>query len=322
VDRLDGRIAVARVWTARRREVRRAHRGTTHRAALRAGGTRLASTGITMARRVLSVLASLVVGCSDGDGASPPPAPAGDADAVSDAGSPPAVVDASHEGDDDVAQARAPEAGPDAPSCKKEIVVLFSVGTGAGALAAHSNGCWSVVDADGAANKAFRKCSTSNDQVKNSGAPNYAYDDTNPDRPLDQDKTFLAQCSAGATGDGFEYMAYRGGWRFLGATHLKAYFAELYGDGIDDVDSLWSQPGVYQGNAEIKAHQAYPMMNVGPSPGAGLEKTIEAEGLAICKTIPDHGYFGTYVATWDQPMGPTDARVLALAKALDDCTKK
>jgi hypothetical protein len=275
-----------------------------------------------MGRTALSAVATLVVACSGGEAAGPSLQPLPEVgDSGSDAERPPPVVDASHEVDAPV-EARGPEAGPDAPSCKKEIVVLFSVGTGAGSLSTHSNGCWSVVDADGAANKSFRKCSTSNHLVKNPSAPNYAYDDTNPNNPLAQDQAFLAECSTGATGDGFEYMAYRGGWRFLGATHLKAYFGELYGDAIDDVDSLWSQSGVYQGNAEIKAHTAYPMMNIGPSPGAGLEKTIETEGLAICKTLPDHGYFGAYVATWDQPMGPSDARVLAFAKALDDCTSK
>ena len=268
--------------------------------------------------------AVLQLGCSSDDRLVPPPLGLGpQEDAAADAPRLPPPGDAGASLDADAAvDAHTHDAAPDAPSCKKEITVVASVGTGAGALDGHSNGCWHVIDADGAANKAFRKCSTSNYQVKNASAANYAFDDTNPLASLSQQQSFLSQCSSGASGDGYEYMAYRGGWRFLSAPHLRAYFAELYGDGTDDIDSLWSQQGVYQGNAEIKSHGAYPMMNVGPTPGSGLESTIESQGLAICKTIPDKGYFGTYVATWDQPMGPSDPRVLAFAKALDACTAK
>lgn len=50
------------------------------------------------------------------------------------------------------------------------------------------------------------------------------------------------------------------------------------------------------------------------------ERTIKTDGLAICKTIKDGGYFGVYVGTWNQPMPSNDARILTLANALDACT--
>lgn len=54
---------------------------------------------------------------------------------------------------------------------------------------------------------------------------------------LSAEKEFLRRCSAGATGDGWEFMAYRSGWRLLGARKLRAYFAELYGSSPTDIDS-------------------------------------------------------------------------------------
>ena len=212
------------------------------------------------------------------------------------------------------------DAAPDGPACIKEITVLFSVGTGAGSLASHASGCWTVIDADGAANHAYRKCSTGSGVVQNPGAPNYAFDDTNPNDPLAEQQGFLQQCSAGATGDGWEYMAYRGGWRLLfPATHLRAFFAELHASD-DDVDDNW--PGAYVGNPQLAHHTVYPMINIGPRGVAHPETTIENDGLAICRTIRDHGYFGVYVATWNEPMPDGDPRIVALAKALDGCTKK
>lgn len=233
-----------------------------------------------------------------------------------------ALVDAhdaapTHDAKVDVADAF--DAGP---PCSKHLTVLFSVGVGAGALAGHTNGCWDVIDADGAANKSFRKCSTSSFVVVGPDRPSYSYDDTNPSRPLSEDTDFLSKCASGATGDGFEFMAYRGGWRILGATHLRAYFAELYGDATDDVDSLRTT-SAWVGNKELAAHKnVYPMINIGPPKSSHLESTIESAALALCKSIDDGGYFGTYVATWSDGMDATDPRVIALAKALDDCTKK
>jgi hypothetical protein len=218
--------------------------------------------------------------------------------------------------------ASAPDAHADAgPSCAKHLTVVFSVGVGAAGLATHSNGCWTVVDADGAANHKFRKCSTSNFQVGNPLADNYSYDDTNPTRPLSQDQSFLTQCAASTTGDGFEFMAYRGSWRMLGAPNLRAYFAELYGDATNDVDSLLSSSGVYNGNAQLAAHNnVYPMINIGPPATAHLENHIGATTLALCKKIADHGYFGTYVATWPAGLAANDPRTMAVANALDKCT--
>jgi hypothetical protein len=251
-------------------------------------------------------------GGTSNDGAPVTTSPGADADAGAGAAS-----DAGHGGD-----AAKPDAHVDAgPSCAKHITVVFSVGVGAGALESHSNGCWTVIDADGAANHKFRKCSTSNFQVGNPTGDNYSYDDTNPSRPLSEDQTFLSQCSAGATGDGFEFMAYRGSWRVLGAPHLKAYFAELYGDATTDVDSLLSMSGVYTGNAQLAAHSnVYPMINIGPPASANLENHIGATTLALCKKIANQGYFGTYVATWPAGLAANDPRTLAVANALDKCT--
>ena len=212
------------------------------------------------------------------------------------------------------------DAAADGPACTKEITILFAVGTGAGSLASHASGCWTVLDADGAANHAYRKCSTGSGVVKNPSAANYAFDDTNPNSSLSGQQAFLKQCAAGATGDGWEYMAYRGGWRLLfPATNLRAFFAELHASDYD-VDDNW--PGAYVGNPQLAHHTVYPMIDIGPIGVAHPEGTIETDGLAICKTIRDHGYFGVYVGTWNQPMPSSDPRILALAKALDGCTKK
>lgn len=203
--------------------------------------------------------------------------------------------------------------------CSKHLTVLFSVGTGAGALKSHATSCWTVLDADGAANPAFRKCSTNDWTVHNASAPNYAYDDTNPNHDLTQEKNFIQQCASGATGDGFEYMAYRGGWRLVfPENHLKAFFAELHaGDG--DVDDNW--PSAYVNNSQLANHTVYPMINIGPTNVSNPAPTIKNDGLAICKTIKDGGMFGVYVGTWNQPMTSTDPRIVALASALDACTK-
>lgn len=249
--------------------------------------------------------------CSDP--AEPPPPIA---DASADVA---AIVDAQLEAEPDVHDA-AKEAAPPVDPCSKHITVLFSVGTGAGSLASHAGACWSVIDADGAANKQWRKCSTSNFVVGNPTAPNWAFDDTNPNAPLGDDQNFIAQCASGATGDGYEYMAYRGAWRLLfPENHLRAFFAELHaGDG--DVDDNW--PSAYVNNSQLANHTVYPMFNIGPTNVSNPAPTIKTDGLAICKTIKDGGMFGIYVGTWNQPMSSTDARIVALASALDTCTKK
>ena len=258
-----------------------------------------------------AALALLLLACSA------PAAPADD-DAGEDAASAPAAdaaVDAPYDAPEDVA----PDAPPPDP-CAKHLTVLFAVGTVAGSLAAHATSCYTVLDADGAANKQFRKCSTSSFVVSNASAPNWAFDDTNPNASLSQDQSFLQQCAAGSTGVGFEYMAYRGSWRLLyPATHLKAFFAELHA-GDADVDDNW--PSAYVNNAQLANHTVYPMINIGPTEVANPASKIQKDGLAICKTIKNGGYFGVYVGTWDQPMPKTDPRILALATALDTCTKK
>jgi hypothetical protein len=206
-----------------------------------------------------------------------------------------------------------------ADDCKKHLTVLFAVGTGAGELRSHAGDCWSVLDADGSANKSYRKCSAGTFTLTNASAPNYAFDDTNPNTPLADDQNFLKTCAAGATGLGFEYMAYRGSWRLLSANHLTAFFAELYaGDG--DVDDYW--PGHYVGDSQLAKHTVYPMINIGPTAVANPANAIKTDALAMCKTVDDGGYFGVYVGTWNEPMTDDDARIVALASALDSCTKK
>lgn len=196
------------------------------------------------------------------------------------------------------------------PACKKHLTVVFAVGTGAGAVASHSNGCWTVIDADGAANPQYRKCSTGKLVVQNPGAPNYAFDDTNPNAPLSSDQSFLGQCSFGAAGDGFEYMAYRGSWRLLTAPHINAYFAELYSTDqmIDDYFGLWP--------TTLSGQTVSPMINIGPND----PPTIKSSALKMCQRVADHGYFGVYNGAYKIGMGPTDARALALVAALDSCT--
>ena len=228
------------------------------------------------------------------------------------------IVDAHVEASADVHDAAKEAAFVD--PCSKHLTVLFSVGTGAGALSSHAGACWDVIDADGAANKQWRKCSTSNFVVANPTAPNWAFDDTNPNAPLTDDENFIQKCAAGSTGDGYEYMAYRGGWRLLfPETHLRAFFAELHaGDG--DVDDNW--PSAYVNNSQLANHTVYPMINIGPTNVSNPAPTIKTDGLAICKTIKDGGMFGVYVGTWNQPMSSSDPRILALASALDACTMK
>jgi hypothetical protein len=253
--------------------------------------------------RVLAVV--LVFAACDGDPgmlASPDASPA-----VSPPDASMAMADGAAPSPD--AGMRTPDAGP---SCRKQLTVVFSVGTGAGAVASLSNGCWNVVDADGSANRSFRKCSTGSFMVVNPNAPNYAYDDTNPTRPLSQDQSFLSQCSSGATGDGFEYMAYRGSWRLLTATRMKAYFAELYSSDqtIDDYFSMWPRT--------LSGHTVWPMINIGPSDSS----TIHSAATNMCNPLADGGYFGVYNGDWQTPMAATDARARALANALNTCTAR
>lgn len=198
-----------------------------------------------------------------------------------------------------------------APPCKKKLTVVCSVGTGCGAVRSLSNGCWVAINADGAATKQYRKCSTSNFVVKNPGAPNYAYDDTNPNRPLSADKSYLAKCSSGATGIGFEYMAYRNGtWRLLTAPHMKAYFAELYSSDqhVWDYYAHWPK--------SLSGHTVYPMINIGPQQPATIQKAT----ATTCAAVARGGYFGIYNSDWAHGMGAADARAKALAAALNKCT--
>jgi predicted alpha-1,6-mannanase (GH76 family) len=206
--------------------------------------------------------------------------------------------------------------------CQKHVTVEFSVAIGASGLRTyaddHAEGCWSVLVADpGDPASDFRTCSREGAPVKHLERPNYGYDDTSPEHLLSDDKADLAACAKGATGIGFEYMAYRGGWRLLPAPHLTAYIAELQASD-DDVDAFW--PGAYVDNGQLRDHPVYPMINISPS---NAKTKIEEDGPAICDTIDDDGYFGIYVGHWETTKIPDDdPRLAALGNVLDHCTKR
>ncbi|HEY8078520.1 MAG TPA: hypothetical protein VIF62_30530 [Labilithrix sp.] len=261
------------------------------------------------ARALLASL--LLVACSGGSGgdvASDAPAQPTVPPDTSSGGAASAQQDATHD-----ASTPDADAGADAgPSCKKTITVVSAVGTGSKAVGSHSNGCWKVIDADGAANAQYRKCSTAKLMVQNASAPNFAYDDTNPDHVLSQETTFLSQCASGATGIGFEYMAYRGAWRLLAQPKVVAYFEELYSSdlAVDDYLAHW--------DANVNGKATSPMINFGPNDAT----KIRTSGLTMCNKVPDGGYFGMYDGDWENPMADSDARAVALGTALNDCTKK
>lgn len=219
------------------------------------------------------------------------------------------------------------EAPPMAPAamCDKQLTVIFTVGV-PGMSKIKTNGCWKPVITDGAANKDWRKCSTTAFKVTNNPtAPNWAYDDTNPTHDATKEKNFFAACSKDATGDGYVFMAYNKGWRVSAATGVtvKAYFAELYTSTMTDIDSHFAQKGVYTGNATLAKHtNVYPMMNFGPPASAKLEKKVGTEAAKLCATVKDGGYFGLYNADWQKGMAADDPRLLAVENALDACTAK
>src|SRR5947207_2660565 len=107
-------------------------------------------------------------------GLADPPATGSDVDAAGDSPAPDAVdpedgstnvSDGGVKHDGSVKDAAPP--ADLAPKCTKHLTVVFAVGTGAGAVDSLSNGCWTVIDADGAANHSYRKCSTGNMIVSN-----------------------------------------------------------------------------------------------------------------------------------------------------------
>jgi hypothetical protein len=281
-----------------------------------------------MRRARLLAFATLVVASCGGD-EDPSPAPA-----------PPALGEGQEEHapgpDVDVDNPPAPPPGEEAtevpapspppdpaqpPQCGKKITVISTVGV-PGASKFQTNGCWKVIVTDGAAVKSYRKCSTSDFIVHNATGVSYAYDDTSPQHDLAQEKSFLSKCASGATGDGWEFMAYRGGWRLLGAPRLVAYFAELYGSATTDIDSLYYVSGVYKNNAVLaKRTNVYPMINFGPPKASNLHSKAGAEALKICKTVKDGGYFGIYNASWREGMPIGDPRLVAFQNAMNACTK-
>ncbi len=215
------------------------------------------------------------------------------------------------------------ELAPTAARCKKHITVIATVGV-PGLSKYRTNGCWKVIITDGAAlPDKYRKCSTSDFKVHNKKAPSYAYDDTSPSHSLSAEKSFLRRCSSGATGVGWEFMAYRSGWRLLKAPRLRAYFGELYGGSMRDIDSLWYVRGVYRGNAALARHtRVFPMINFGTPKAANLHRRIAAETLKICRTVKNRGFFGLYNASWREGMPIDDPRLRAVQRGLNACTRR
>jgi hypothetical protein len=209
------------------------------------------------------------------------------------------------------------------PKCTKRITVISTVGV-PGASKFRTNGCWTVIVTDGAARpKDYRKCSTGTFDVQNPKAPSYAYDDTNPLHPLGAEKRFLERCAAGATGVGWEFMAYRGAWRLLHTHHLRAYFAELYGSSPRDIDSLWYVHGVYRGNDRLaRRTHVFPMINFGTPRAAKLERRVAAETYKTCRSVRNRGYFGLYNASWREGMPVDDPRLRAVERGLNACTTR
>lgn len=231
------------------------------------------------------------------------PAPAPDASASTSAGD---------DDDDDAGAHDAPVVTPTS-TCTKMLTVILTVGV-PGLSKWKTNGCWKPVVTDGAAVSSFRKCSTSTFKVANNPtAPNWAYDDTNPTHDATTEKNFFAACSNGATGDGYVFMAYNGGFRYLDALTVKAHFAELYTSTMTDIDS--------HNGVSFGAHtDVYPMMNFGPPASANLQAKVGTEAKKLCATVKTNGYFGLYNASWQDGMAADDARLTAVEQALDACT--
>jgi hypothetical protein len=231
--------------------------------------------------------------------------------------------DASGDAADSAARSEGGAASDGGPNCRKTLTVVCTVGTDCGAISSHSNGCWTSIDADGAIpGSQWRKCSSNNDVVGNASAPNWALDDTSVAHPAGQDQSFLNQCANGATGFGFEYMAYRGGWEILGHSGLKAYFAELHSSD-NDVDDYY-RTGAWQNNAQLAAHSdVYPMINIAPIgvSAASAAATIESDGYSLCASVANHGYFAIYAGDWRNGYGNSDARAIAMGTALNLCTQ-
>ncbi len=288
-------------------------------------------------RSSLLGIASLLVACSGGGSGSPGSPAEGPADGTGDSIAPgqdggslaEAGGDAAQPGNDGAPLLDAGPPPPDAskgdagPLCKKNLAVICTVGTDCGPISSHSNGCWTSIDADGAIpGSKWRKCSSNTFTVGNASAPNWALDDTSLSHPAGADPTFLNQCASGASGYGFEYMAFRGGWELLGHAGLKAYFAELHSSD-NDVDDYY-RTSAWQGNAQLAAHSnVYPMINIAPigvDPSSAAS-TILADGYELCTKVADGGYFAIYAGDWRNGYGNGDARAVAMGTALDLCTQ-
>src|ERR1051325_724369 len=119
--------------------------------------------------RLYPFLTVVFIACGGGESEEPLPtadfAPGPPVDTSKPAPEPPPDDSASVEGP-------IPDPKPGA-ACKKKITVIFTVGV-PGTSKMKTNGCWTPINADGAANKDFRKCSTSSFVVNNAAAPNWA----------------------------------------------------------------------------------------------------------------------------------------------------
>jgi hypothetical protein len=209
---------------------------------------------------------------------------------------------------------------PSTPSCKKKITVVFAVGAPRATLDALSNGCWTTEIADGST---YRHC-WYDKPIADPKGTTWVYDDTNVlHGSYASEEAKVHACDNGGT-RGYEYMANRGGWRFIGATHVDAFFAELYSNADPrNIDDLWHIKSAYKQNPEVRQHRkrTFPMIAVGAK---DQRVSFGHQALATCKTVRRGGYFGLYSPFWHvgdpQHLEPGDLRLRRLAMALNRCT--
>jgi hypothetical protein len=211
--------------------------------------------------------------------------------------------------------------GTTAPHCKKKISVVFAVGAPRASLDAMSNGCWETEIAD---TSSYRHC-WYDKPIAHANGTAWVYDDTNVTHgSYESEAARVHACDNGGS-RGYEYLANRGGWRFIGATHLDAYFAELYSDADPrNIDDLWHMKSAYKQNPDVKMHRkrTFPMIAVGER---DQRIAFGRQALATCKTVRNNGYFGLYSPFWHpddkQHLEPNDVRLRHLAIALNRCTE-
>jgi hypothetical protein len=210
--------------------------------------------------------------------------------------------------------------GTTTPSCKKKITVILTVGLPRALLDKMNNGCWTTEVTD---SEAHRRC-WYDKPIAGAKGTTWVYDDTNVEHgSFASEEAKVHACDNGGS-RGYEYMANRGGWRFVPATHLDGYFAELYSDSDPrNIDDLWHTKSAYKQNPTIRHHRkhTFPMIAIGEK---DQRIAFGRQALATCKTVRNNGYFGLYNPFWrpgSQHVEPNDLRVRHLAIAMNRCTQ-